>query len=129
MLRMSLGEANLVLLQACHRLPGGPPPLKQFTAQYANRWWNIRYDTITTASLKLHSFTQNFVPYHKAIQSDDDSTFLFITAWQPSSTKEDKQKFEEHKRMYTGKDLSECFANLHMTFDKEIQKVNHENRT
>jgi hypothetical protein len=28
--------------------------------------------------------------------------------------------------MYTGKDLSECFANLHMTFDKEIQKVNHE---
>jgi hypothetical protein len=60
-----------------------PPPLKQFTAQYANRWWNIRYDIITTPSLKLHSFTQNFVPYHKAIQSDDDSTFLFITAWQP----------------------------------------------
>lgn len=28
--------------------------------------------------------------------------------------------------MYNGKELSECFANLHMTFDKEIQKVNHE---
>ena len=28
--------------------------------------------------------------------------------------------------MYTGKDLSECFANLNMPFDKEIQKVNHE---
>jgi len=43
-----------------------------------------------------------------------------------SSTMDDKQKFEELKRMYNGKELSECFANLHMTFDKEIQKVNHE---
>jgi hypothetical protein len=37
---------------------------------------------------------------------------------------DDKQKCEELKRMYTDKDLSECFANLHTTFDKEIQKVN-----
>jgi len=28
--------------------------------------------------------------------------------------------------MYTGKNLSECFANLHMTLNKEIQIVNHE---
>jgi tRNA1(Val) A37 N6-methylase TrmN6 len=28
--------------------------------------------------------------------------------------------------MYTSKDLSECFANLHMTLNKEIQIVNHE---
>jgi hypothetical protein len=28
--------------------------------------------------------------------------------------------------MYTSKDLSECFANLYMTLNKEIQIVNHE---
>jgi hypothetical protein len=39
---------------------------------------------------------------------------------------DDKQQFEDLKRMYTGKDLSECFENLNMTFDKDIQKVNHE---
>jgi len=34
----------------------------------------------------------------------------------------DKERFEELKWMYADKELSECFASLHMTFDNNVQK-------
>jgi hypothetical protein len=38
----------------------------------------------------------------------------------------EKEKFEELKHMYSGQELSECFASLHMTFDNDVQKIRNE---
>ena len=38
----------------------------------------------------------------------------------------DKKRSEEIKRIYTAKKLSECFANVQMTFDNDVQKIRKE---
>lgn len=42
------------------------------------------------------------------------------------STEEENSRFEQLQAMYKNKDISECFANLHMTINKEIDTVKHE---
>lgn len=37
-----------------------------------------------------------------------------------------KERFEELKQMYSGKEFYECFASLHMTFDNDVQKIRNE---
>ena len=39
---------------------------------------------------------------------------------------QDKIRFEELRKMYNGKDLADCFANLHMTFDREVSVIKSE---
>ena len=38
----------------------------------------------------------------------------------------EKEIFEELRHMNSGKELSECFASLHMTFDNDVQKIRNE---
>ena len=38
-------------------------------------------------------------------------------------TTPDKIRFDELRNMYNGKELADCFANLHMTFDTEMARV------
>ena len=44
----------------------------------------------------------------------------------PYTMAAEKEKFEELKHMYSGQELSECFASLHMTFDNDVQKIRNE---
>jgi RNA polymerase-interacting CarD/CdnL/TRCF family regulator len=38
----------------------------------------------------------------------------------------DEKSFEDYRKMYTGKELAGCFANLHMTINNEIRTVKQE---
>jgi N-methylhydantoinase B/oxoprolinase/acetone carboxylase alpha subunit len=38
----------------------------------------------------------------------------------------DEKSFEDYRKMYTGKELADCFANLHMTINNEIRTVKQE---
>ena len=38
----------------------------------------------------------------------------------------DDKSFDDYKKMYTGKELADCFANLHMTINNEIRTVKQE---
>jgi hypothetical protein len=38
----------------------------------------------------------------------------------------DEKSFEDYRKMYTGKELANCFANLHMTINNEIRTVKQE---
>ena len=41
-------------------------------------------------------------------------------------TTPDKIRFDELRKMYSGKEITDCFANLHMTFDNEMARVKSE---
>ena len=38
----------------------------------------------------------------------------------------DEKSFEDNRKMYTGKELADCFANLNMTINNEIRTVKQE---
>lgn len=43
-----------------------------------------------------------------------------------SNTESDKARFEALKNLYKGKDLADCFANLHMTINNEVEQVKND---
>ncbi len=43
-----------------------------------------------------------------------------------SNTESDKARFEALKNLYKGKDLADCFANLHMTINNELEQVKND---
>jgi len=58
----------------------------------------------------------------KLVEQTDIVYIVFISC----KTMGDEKSFEDYRKMYTGKELADCFANLHITINNEIRIVKQE---
>ena len=60
----------------------------------------------------------------KLVEQTDIVYIVFISC----KTMGDEKSFEDYRKMYIGKELDDCFANLHMTINNEIRTVKQETK-